>query len=345
MGDGSTLSQFLLSWAGDDRSRKDMCFTIMSIAEAGIDLSRLISRHGLSVYDETVGAQNSHTDTQKHLDIVAYDVFEKALYEAPVAYLASEGASEPVLLNPDSTLAVTLDPLDDSSNIETNMSTGTIFSILRLDPDRVFQGRVGERQVAAGFLVYGPLTSLVLSCGDGTYAFTLEIADAEFLLINENIRIPSKQREFAINTSNYRFWNSSIRCFIDDCLSGEDGPLGESCNMRWNASLVAEVYRILVRGGVFLNPGDSRPGFEKGRLRLLCQALPLAFIVEQAGGAASDGSRRILDIEVTSLQERIPLIFGSPDKVDEVIDYISGEFTENTRFPLFENRSLLRSER
>lgn len=338
----STLNQFLLSRVGDDTSRRDLCSTITSIAEAGINLAKLISRHSLAKYDEAAGAQNPDGDTQKPLNIVANNVFEEALYNAPVAYLASAEKSEAIPLNPKGTLAVAINPLDSSTNIESNMSIGTIFSILRFDSDQVFEGNIGERQVAAGFLVYGPQTSLVLTCGKGTHTFTLEHVGSEFLLVNENIRIPTAQRELAINTLNYRFWDSAIRYFIDDCISGEDGPLGVNYRMRWNASLVAEAYRILVWGGVFLYPGDSRTGFEKGRFRLLYDALPLAFIVEQAGGAASDGNQIILDIEVTSLHERIPLIFGSRDKVAEVMDYISGDLTANTRFPLFQNPSLLR---
>ena len=167
--------------------------------------------------------------------------------------------------------------------------------------------------------------------------------DGHFYLDGDALKIPAGQHEFAINTSNYRFWDDSVRCFIDDCIAGESGPLGEDFNMRWNASLVAEAFRILVRGGVFLYPGDSRPGFESGRLRLLFEALPLAFIIEQAGGMASDGVARIRDMTLASLQERVPLIFGSEDRVQEVIEYVSGEAATNTRFPLFETRSLFRN--
>jgi fructose-1,6-bisphosphatase I len=332
MGAKSTLNQFLLSWMGDDRSRRDLCSTITSIAEVGINLSKLISQHGLVRYG----------NTKKPLNIVVHNVLEEALYDAPVAYLASAEKSEPVPLNPKGTLAVAINPLDSSTNIESNMSIGTIFAVLRLDLDRVFEGKVGERLVAAGFLLYGPQTLLVLTCGNGTNTFTLEQVGSEFLLVSENIRIPTAQSELAINTLNYRFWDNSIKYFIDDCISGKEGPLGVNHRMRWNASLVAEAYRILVWGGIFLYPSDSRPGFEKGRFRLLFDALPLAFIVEQAGGTASDGNQIILDIELTSLHERIPLIFGSQDKVVEVMDYISGDFTEDTRFPLFQNRGLLR---
>jgi fructose-1,6-bisphosphatase I len=198
-------------------------------------------------------------------------------------------------------------------------------------------------QVAAGFLFYGAQTLLVLSCGEGVFSFLLDPAENRFSRAGDALTIPERCREFAINTSNYRFWDDNLRCFIDDCVAGESGPLGVDFNMRWNASLVAEAYRILRRGGVFLYPGDSRPGFENGRLRLLFEALPLAFLVEQAGGMASDGLERILDMRLASLHGRVPLIFGSCDRVREVIDYISGDALQNTRFPLFEKRSLFRN--
>ena len=338
-----TLDQYLKSWAGKDRSREDLCTTIKAIVEAGVGLAGLISRHGITKLYEVAEEHNASGDTQKPLDIIAHNAFEEALLTAPVAYLVSEEKPEPVMLNPDCSLTVAIDPLDGSSNIESNMSIGSIFSVIKLDTDQILNIRPGERQIAAGFLVYGPQTSLVLSCGNGTQIFTLERESSVFLQVGKDITIPPEQREFAINTSNYRFWDGSIRYFVDDCLAGKDGPLDVDYNMRWNASLVAEAFRIMVRGGVFLYPSDSRPGYEKGRLRFLYEALPLAFLIEQAGGDASDGIQRILDIELSALHQRVPLIFGSKDIVTEVINYISGESIENTRFPLFEKRSLLRN--
>lgn len=343
MGGEYTLNQYLKSWVDNDKSRKDLCSTIKSIAKAGVELAGLISRHGLTKKYEVAREINASGDMQEPLDVIAHDAFQAALLTAPVAYLVSEEKPDPILLNPDCSLTVAIDPLDGSSNIDSNMSIGSIFSIFELHPDQFLNIRPGEQQLAAGFLVYGPQTSLVLSCGDGTHIFTLERENSVFLQVGENIVIPPGQREFAINTSNYRFWDESIRYFVDDCLTGKDGPLNVDYNMRWNASLVAEAYRIMIRGGVFLYPSDTRPGYEKGRLRFLYEALPLAFLIEQAGGEASDGNQSIMDIELSSLHQQVPLIFGSKDIVTEVINYISGESTENTRFPLFVKRSLLRN--
>lgn len=338
-----TLDQFLDSSAQQDPALEELVPIIRGIAEAGISLSNLISRHGLIDYLDKAGDENSDGDLQTPLDIMAHNIFEAALRQLPVSYLASEEQVELLELDSRATYGVAIDPLDGSSNIETNMSIGTIFSILSGGPEELLGQDLGSRQKAAGFLVYGPQTRLVLTCGAGSFIFLLEPDTKKFYQVGNAITIPPKQREFAINTSNYRFWDDSVRQFIDDCIAGEDGPLGEDFNMRWNASLVAEAYRILMRGGVFLYPGDSRPRYQNGRLRLLYEALPLAFVIEQAGGMASDGNHDILASKLVSLHERIPLIFGSSDRVRDVIEYITGEAIENTRFPLFGNRGLLRN--
>ena len=343
MASSRTLEQFLSSAAQRDPALDQLVPIVQGIAGAGISLSRLISRHGLIDYVEKAGAENSDGDLQTPLDILAHNIFESALNQLPVSFLASEERAEILEIDPRAAYGVAIDPLDGSSNIETNMSIGTIFSVLSGSAGDLLEQDLGSRQKAAGFLVYGPQTRLVLTCGAGTFIFLLEPDTQQFYQVGDAVTVPSKQREFAINTSNYRFWDDSVRQFIDDCIAGEDGPLGEDFNMRWNASLVAEAYRILMRGGVFLYPGDSRPGYQNGRLRLLYEALPLAFVVEQAGVMASDGNQRILESKLVSLHERIPLIFGSTDRIRDVIDYITGEAVENTRFPLFGNRGLLRN--
>jgi len=337
------LDQFLSSSAQRDPALDQLVPIVQGIASAGISLSNLISRHGLIDYVASAGSENADGDLQTPLDIVAHNIFETALSPLPVLFLASEERAEILEIDSRATYGVAIDPLDGSSNIETNMSIGTIFSVLSGSAEDLLGQSLGDRQKAAGFLVYGPQTRLVLTCGAGTFIFLLEPDTQQFYQVGDAVTVPSKQREFAINTSNYRFWDDSVRQFIDDCIAGEDGPLGEDFNMRWNASLVAEAYRILMRGGVFLYPGDSRPGYQNGRLRLLYEALPLAFVVEQAGGMASDGNQRILESKLVSLHERIPLIFGSSDRIRDVIDYITGDAVENTRFPLFGNRGLLRN--
>lgn len=338
-----TLDQFLSSSAQRDPALEPLVPILQGIASAGISLSNLISRYGLFEQSENTAAVNSASGTQTPLDALAHEVFEEALRKLPVSFLALEECTELLEIDSHASYGVALDPLDGSSNIETNASIGTIFSVLACSAGDLLSHCPGDIQKAAGFLVYGPQTRLVLTCGEGCFSFLLEPGEQQFYQVGDAITVPPKQREFAINTSNYRYWDESVRHFIDDCIAGEDGPLGENFNMRWNASLVAEAYRILLRGGIFLYPGDSRTEYQNGRLPLLYKALPLAFVVEQADGMASDGGQRILESKLLSLQQRVPLIFGSDDRVRDVIDYISGEAVENTRFPLFGNRGLFRN--
>lgn len=343
MTSGIRLEQQLAAWAQRDGVHEDLGSIILVIASTGAKLAQLISRQGRSERHEEVNITKPDGELQKPLETLSQSVFEEALRKLPISFLASEKTTELQEIDPAANLGVAIDPLDGSSNIETNTSIGTIFSVLSASPGNLFEKSLGNILQASGFLFYGPQIRLVLTCGDGTYSFLFDPDDEKFYQVGESLKVPAGQREFAINTSNYRFWDDSVRYFIDDCVAGENGPLGEDFNMRWNASLVAEAYRILVRGGVFLYPGDSRPNYESGRLRLLYEALPLAFIIEQAGGMASDGIERLLDMKLASLHKRVPLIFGSRDRVQEVIDYISGDAVESTRFPLFENRSLLRN--
>jgi fructose-1,6-bisphosphatase I len=338
-----TLDQFLVSSAQRDPALEQLVPILQGIASAGISLSNLISRYGLSDQAKTSSTESSAGDMQSPLDAMAHKVFEEALRKLPVSFLALEECAELLEIDSSATYGVALDPLDGSSNIETNASIGTIFSVLACSADDLLDQYPGDVQKAAGFLVYGPQTRLVLTCGEGCFSFLLDPDEQQFYQVGDAITVPPKQREFAINTSNYRYWDESVRQFIDDCIAGENGPLGENFNMRWNASLVVEAYRILFRGGIFLYPGDSRAEYQNGRLPLLYKALPLAFVVEQAAGMASDGSQRILQSKLVSLKQRVPLIFGSDDRVRDVIDYISGKAVENTRFPLFGNRGLFRN--
>jgi fructose-1,6-bisphosphatase I len=338
-----SLDQYLASSAKQAGMHEDLASILRVIASTGAEFAKTISRQGLVPHALGAVGTNTDGDIQKPLDIRSHNLFVEALGKLPITFIASEESDELIEIDAGATLAVAIDPLDGSSNIETNTSIGTVFSVLTADTVSVFDKPLGDIQKAAGFLFYGPQTRLILTCGDGTQSFVLDREDDRFYLVNAALEIPAGQREFAINTSNYRFWDDSVRYFIDDCIAGESGPLGEDFNMRWNASLVAEAYRILVRGGVFLYPGDSRPSYESGRLRLLYEALPLAFIIEQSGGQASDGIQRILEMKLASLHKRVPLIFGSRDRVREIIEYITGEAVENTRFPLFEKRSLFRN--
>lgn len=303
--------------------------TVLRLAEAGARVADLVARGPLAgdldaAVADPAGAHEAG-DAPKHLDLLADRVFHEALAGAPVAWLASEERAEVEALAPGAPLAVALDPLDGSSNIAVNAPLGAIFSILPATDDPLASVvRPGAAQLAAGFFVFGPMTALVLTLGAGVDLFVLDRATGRFRLAQAGVRIPTTAREFAINASNRRHWTPGLRAFFDDCLLGREGALGADQNMRWIASLVAETYRILVRGGVFLYPADARRGYEAGRLRLLYEASPMAFVVEQAGGRATDDrGARILDQAPRSLHQRTPLVFGSAEAVDTVARYVA----------------------
>jgi fructose-1,6-bisphosphatase I len=218
------------------------------------------------------------------------------------------------------------DPLDGSSNVDVNISVGTIFSILKAPvPNRPARAedflQAGTRQVCAGYAIYGSSTMLVLTLGNGVNGFTLDRDVGEFVLTHPNMTIPADTGEFAINASNRRFWEAPVQRYVDECLAGKEGPRGRDFNMRWVASMVAEVHRILTRGGIFMYPRDTKDPAKAGKLRLLYEANPMAFVVEQAGGAASTGYQRILDIAPDGLHQRVPVILGSRNEVDVVSGY------------------------
>jgi fructose-1,6-bisphosphatase I len=256
--------------------------------------------------------------------------------------------AEPIELDPRGTLLVAVDPLDGSSNIDTNVSVGTIFSVLmaptegsRCDADAFLQ--TGVHQVAAGYAIYGPQTAFVLTVGAGTHVFTLDRSSGTFHLTSQHVRVPATTQEFAINASNHRYWDEPIRIYVDDCLKGAEGPRGADFNMRWIASMVAEAHRVLSRGGIYLYPADIRNGYNQGRLRLIYEANPIAWLIEQAGGAASTGHRRILDVQPRSLHQRIPLLFGSREEVARLDRYHLEPHPIGERSPLFGRRGLFRS--
>lgn len=348
MAEQISLTQFLASWSQNQSDREAIAAVIECITDTAIVLADVISQQAFNCSSPDTG-MNADGDMQKPLDLIAHQLFEQALINSPAKYLASEEQDGVIALTGESPLAVAIDPLDGSSNIDTNLSIGSIFSIVDLPAStnearqNPFIGCTGNDQLAAGFVVFGPQTILVLSCCNGTHAFALKQSESGFMLLQENIRIPSGRREFAINASNYHHWDSSIRGYVDDCIAGQAGPREADFNMRWAASLVAEAYRIFVRGGIFLYPADARPKYHNGRLRLLYEAFPIALLIEQAGGAASDGRHRIMDKQVDDLHQRIPLVFGSSEKVDRVARYYLNPPREKNHYPLFEPRSLLRS--
>ncbi len=338
---------FLAEAAGPDPRLRAAADALRAIASAAIELSNLI---GLGRLYGQLGAARGSTnidgDVQKELDILANDMFVRALRQAPVGAVVSEEIRDPLVLNPAGKVAIAMDPLDGSSNIDTNLSIGTIFSIFpRPDAAERTEAHVlqpGRAQLAAGFVIYGPQTSIVFAIGEGrTQIFTLNRPSNRFYLALSGPVIPSTSSEYAINASNYRHWEEPVRAFIDDCVQGSEGRLKSDQNMRWTGSLVADAYRILLRGGIFLYPGDQRPGYGRGRLRLLYEANPIAFVIERAGGLATDGVCRILDLMPSAPHERVPLVFGSQAEVELVARYHSDpQFTE--RAPLFRNRGLIR---
>lgn len=337
------LDAYLDEWGRLSSERAAVAKTIIAIAGAARSIAGLVGQGALVGQLGAVVGDNSQGDTQKALDVHANDLLIAALSGAPVAALASEELDEPLALDDAAPLAVALDPLDGSSNIDTNVSIGTIFSIL---PVLVGGGlgasflQPGNRQKAAGYVIYGPQCALVLTLGEGTHVFTLDRETGSFDLTVPKVEIPATTREYAINASNERHWSIAVRTYIADCVAGREGPRGEDCNMRWIASLVAECHRILSRGGVFLYPRDARKGYEQGRLRLIYEANPIAWIVEQAGGKATNGVERILDIVPATLHQRTPLMFGSRAEVERVARYKTERHMVRYRPPLFGERGL-----
>ena len=313
-----------------------------ALCTVAAELSLIISRGPLGGrLDASVG-NNADGDDQKALDVLADNTFAAALEGTGVRWYASEERDAVVQIDRDGPLAIAIDPLDGSSNIDANVAIGTIFGIQRaLDGGDATFLRPGSHLIAAGYFIYGPQTALVVSFGAGIRLFVLDRADGRFVEAAEPPAIPARASEFAINASNYRHWPAPIRAYIDDCLAGADGPRGRNFNMRWVASLVAETHRIMCRGGIFLYPDDDRDGYAEGRLRLVYECAPIAFLVEQAGGKATTGTRRILDRLPDSLHARTPFVFGTAEKVERVAGY--HDLPQQEVSALFGNRGLFRA--
>lgn len=319
----------------------DLGEVVLAMCSVGRDLSRKIARGALEGAMGAAVGDNTDGDVQKALDIIADEHFFAALENSAVRWYASEEREEVIECNPKGHLALATDPLDGSSNIDVNVSIGTIFSIFdaKKGADESFL-RPGTDQIVAGYIIYGPQTGLMVSFGKGTQFFLLDPDLGEFVLMNDAVKVPEASSEFAVNASNYRHWTKPVRAYIDDCLAGETGPRGKNFNMRWVASLVAEAHRIITRGGIFLYPSDARKGYEDGRLRMVYECAPIAMLVEQAGGLATDGSDRLLEQSVKTLHARTPLVFGTPDKVNRVATY--HDLPENETSALFRERGLYR---
>ncbi|MGB2016054.1 MAG: class 1 fructose-bisphosphatase [Candidatus Puniceispirillum sp.] len=298
----------------------DVARAVSGLAKAAATISSLIRTADKAANLGAIkGSANADGDDQKALDVLADDVITAQLRDAGAAIYLSEEQDAPIPLNDEGTLIVASDPLDGSSNIDTNVSIGTIFSIMPAAGGALQSGR---NQLAAGFFVYGPQTTLLVTLGDGVLVFQMD-DDGRFCDMGWQVVISPDTHEFGINASNQRHWHAPVKAYIDDCLDGRDGTLKQNYNMRWVGSLVADAWRIFRRGGVFLYPADRRDGYAQGRLRLVYEANPVAMLVEQAGGKATDGTDSILDIEPKDLHERVPFIFGSKNEVDVIIGYHS----------------------
>ena len=344
----TNLKSYLDAWAGSDARRRDVATTLVALMDACKELSARIADGPLAGDLGASRLDHGGGDVQKELDVLADKLIADALATTPVAAFGSEELDLPLAINAGAPLLVAVDPLDGSSNIDTNVSIGTIFSVMPVpegidpvSPQAFFQK--GRNQLAAGYVIYGPNTSLVLTVGNGTALFTLHRGTGEYVLINPSLKVPKDAKEFAINMSNYRHWDDGIRLYVDDLLAGKGGPRGADFNMRWVASMVAEAHRILMRGGIYMYPGDQRKGYTQGRLRLIYEGNPIGFVMEQAGGAATNGCTPILDIEPTSLHQRVPLYFGSANKVERACRYVSAPEAIGERSPLFGKRGLFRA--
>jgi len=323
---GITLAAALEEWAGEDGGRQQVALTLNALARGAVALAAKIAEGPLGGDLGATLSSGEAGEGQKALDVIANELVISALAGAPVAAVASEENEAPVALAAGAPLLVAIDPLDGSSNIDTNVSVGTIYSILPYDPaahadPAAAVMRPGRHQVAAGFLAYGPATILVSTLGEGTQVFVYDREKADFFLARAAVEIPAETREYGVNQSNMRQWHAPMAAYLADCLAGKDGPRGKDFNMRWVGSMVADAFRIFTRGGVYIYPADKRKGYEAGRLRLIYEANPVAFLTEQAKGAATDGKTRILDIQPHHIHQHIPLVFGSRAEVEKIASY------------------------
>jgi fructose-1,6-bisphosphatase I/sedoheptulose-1,7-bisphosphatase/fructose-1,6-bisphosphatase I len=330
----------------------DLSQVLYDVVTAVKAVSAAVARGAAAGLHGAAGATNVQGEVQHRLDVVANEIFVRSCeWGGHLAGMASEeleGVCPIPAGYPRGEHLLAFDPLDGSSNVDVNISVGSIFSILRRpggagDASAADFLQPGTALLAAGYALYGPSTVLVLSLGSGVHGFTLDRELGHFVLTHPDLRVPPQAREFAINASNERFWEPPVRRYVQECLEGRAGPRQADFNMRWVASLVAEVHRILVRGGVFLYPRDSKEPARAGRLRLLYEAAPVAFLVEQAGGAASTGRERLLDVVPRELHQRVPLVLGSREEVERIVRYHDEHARgadQPFRSPLFGSRSL-----
>ncbi|GAB4124212.1 MAG: class 1 fructose-bisphosphatase [Sideroxydans sp.] len=308
----------------------DFTGLLSDVVSACKEIAHAVNKGALIGVLGSAGSENVQGETQKKLDVITNDIMLRSLeWNGHLAAMASEEMDEiyPIPAQyPRGKYLITFDPLDGSSNIDVNISVGTIFSILRApegvsNPSAADFMQPGTRQVCAGYALYGPATMIVLTTGHGVNGFTLDRDVGEFYLTHPNMTIPADTAEFAINMSNQRFWEKPVQRYVEECVKGKDGGREKNFNMRWVASMVAEVHRILTRGGIFMYPFDTKDPSKPGKLRLMYEANPMSFIVEQAGGASSTGRERIMEIQPSGLHQRVPVILGSRNEVERVVSY------------------------
>ena len=313
----------------DGRIPPQLRLLLEVVARACKRISQAVNKGELGDVMGSAGSENVQGEVQKKLDIIANEtLIEANEWGGHLAAMASEEMEGIYVVPnryPQGEYLLMFDPLDGSSNIDVNVSIGTIFSVL-VKPEGAGVSeqdflQAGSQQVAAGYCIYGPQTTLVLTVGDGVAMFTLDREQGSFVLTQEHVKIPENTQEFAINMSNMRHWAPPVKRYIDECLQGKEGPRGKDFNMRWIASMVADVHRILTRGGVFMYPWDQREPGKPGKLRLMYEANPMSFLVEQAGGASTNGVERIMDLQPTQLHERVAVVLGSKNEVDRVTAY------------------------
>ena len=357
----TTLTQYLI----EERRRfpgssGDFNALILDVALACKAIARSVAMGELGgMYGDQAGAAgasvNVQGETQKKLDVLSNDLFIRMnQWAGHLAGMASEEMDNPYQIPsqfPRGKYLLVFDPLDGSSNIDVNVSVGSIFSVLRAPQDVIDSGRdvtendflqPGVQQVAAGYALYGPTTMLVLTVGNGSVGFTLDPNLGEFMLTHPKLQVPADTQEFAINASNSRFWEAPIKRYVDECMAGKSGARGKDFNMRWIASMVAEAHRILMRGGVFMYPRDNKDPSKAGRLRLLYEANPIGMVMEQAGGRASTGREPMLSVKPEGLHQRIGLVFGSKNEVERIERYHLEPTELQNDNPLFSERSLFR---
>lgn len=352
----ATLSKFLIEKLRGSVREQQLAALLVDVAAAVKTISAIVAKGALDGHHGSLHSRNVHGEVQKPLDVLANEIFLRHCeWGGLLAGMVSEEMDQPYAIPAGyarGPYLLAFDPLDGSSNIDVNVAVGSIFSVLAHPGGESAAAaadflQAGARQVAAGYAIYGPSTMLVLSVGRGTHGFTLDREIGNFILTHPDLAIPVDTAEFAINSSNERFWEPPVRRYVGECKSGASGVRERDFNMRWIASMVAEVHRILMRGGVFMYPRDTRVPGKPGRLRQLYEASPMALLIEQAGGSASTGYERILDVAPGELHQRIAVILGSRNEVSRIERYHREHADGSDRpfaSPLFNERSLLRPD-